>query len=390
MGKAKGNGRMTWEEDCVKCFLEACIHEATRLHRKGSGLHQWSWVYVRNQLQIVCHKKLAIKQMRNKYDSIKWTFFGWAYLKENMGHLYNPKTNTFKLTDDDWRDFIEEHPRAKSLRSSPLLFPDLCALLHERTCTLGGFRRNPTSKLPRSPVSLSSQDDQPLAIEDVSSDNSQEDDTETPSTSMSPNTQLPAMEAIPNSLNGDIEESCSLRSPNAHILEAEDAQNGNPKGGTQNPAAQCSESTTSAPLVDRAIRPSALNFNSNGERAKTKNKNFIEERPIKRCKTAQMVSQVEDISDAFRVIIKSHLSQLEDISDTLKVITKSYGGPSQKECIDKLNLVGWAKNSANYVAALGIFCEGSSYREAWMLLPIFNDELIKLWVSSVGRKLGYM
>lgn len=107
MGNPKGSVRMRWSLDCIKCFLEACIHEVTKVGRKEGSLHIRSWKYVQKQLQEVCNLKVTQKQMKNTYDYLKWKFLGWAYLKRKVGNLYNSKTNTFNLTEEEWRDFIK-------------------------------------------------------------------------------------------------------------------------------------------------------------------------------------------------------------------------------------------------------------------------------------------
>lgn len=151
----------------------------------------------------------------------------------------------------------------------------------------------------------------------------------------------------------------TVKSP-IQLHEDEDIGDNNQEDGIQTHSAQCSQSSTSVP-PDNIERPNALNSN------------LGEERPKKKCKTVTQFSQLE-----------------EELPNALNISTKSRVGPSQEECINKLNQLGWAKNCASYVTALGIFCEGPDYREGWMLLPVDNVELIELWVASVGKKLGYL
>nr|GEW01294.1 myb/SANT-like domain, Harbinger transposase-derived nuclease domain protein [Tanacetum cinerariifolium] len=357
MSKAKD--RMKWSENCIKHFLEACIEEVNKVGRKNEGsLRRPSWTNVGKQLLEVCNLEVTQKQMRNEYDHLKWKFFEWAYLKQTMSDRYNSETNAFNLTNEEWEDLFKDHPRAKNLRSSPLLFPDLCTKLYERAFTSDGTQDLSTHATPKS---------EPYDSEDTHS--SSEDDTQNPDTLQSPNVQLPETE---------------------HIRE-----NGQEREA-QHPSAQCSESTTSVPLVDQK-RSSALNPISNGEGTERRGKALTEERPKKKGKAVNeetLNKKGKTVNDERpkkkgKIVLKvSHLE--EDMSNALKVYFKSHVGPSQNDCIAKLDRLGWEKNLPYYVAALGIFCEGPSYREGWMLLPIDNVELVQLWIASVGKKLGYM
>ncbi|CAI9284160.1 unnamed protein product [Lactuca saligna] len=55
-----------------------------------------------------------------------------GYTKKNKtGNLYNPQTNTFNLTNEEWEDFKKGHPKAASLKTVPLVFPELYAELFD-------------------------------------------------------------------------------------------------------------------------------------------------------------------------------------------------------------------------------------------------------------------
>ncbi|XP_023758014.1 uncharacterized protein LOC111906492 [Lactuca sativa] len=78
--------------------------------------------------------------MKNAYDNLKAKYTGWVYLKNKTGNIYNSQTNTFNLTAEEWDDFKKGHPKAASLRTIPLPFPDLCAHLFDGNSATGNFR----------------------------------------------------------------------------------------------------------------------------------------------------------------------------------------------------------------------------------------------------------
>ena len=94
-----------WTNDQIKCLLESCIEEVNTLGRKGLSLHKDSWNKVGRVLKQNFGVDLTQKQMKNSYDNLKAKYTGWIYLKNKTGNLYNPQTNTFNLTTEEWDEF---------------------------------------------------------------------------------------------------------------------------------------------------------------------------------------------------------------------------------------------------------------------------------------------
>ena len=45
---------------------------------------------------------LIKKQMKNRFDNLKANFGAFLKLRNKLGNVYNPTTNTFNLTDEEW------------------------------------------------------------------------------------------------------------------------------------------------------------------------------------------------------------------------------------------------------------------------------------------------
>ncbi|XP_076951113.1 L10-interacting MYB domain-containing protein-like [Bidens hawaiensis] len=119
--------KQQWSNAHLKCLLETSIEEVNKVGRKGLSLQKDSW----NNLGRVLKEKFGLelnqKQMKNAYDNLKAKYIGWVYLKNKTGNLYNAQTNTFTLTNEEWEEFKKGHPKAASLKTTPLPFPNLCA-----------------------------------------------------------------------------------------------------------------------------------------------------------------------------------------------------------------------------------------------------------------------
>lgn len=91
--------RISWKnEKVVKTFLEACIQEVENGARGGSIL----WKNISEKLKDSHNFVAEQKQMKNHYDYLKAKYKAWSTLKNKVGDLYDPLTNTFDLTEDQW------------------------------------------------------------------------------------------------------------------------------------------------------------------------------------------------------------------------------------------------------------------------------------------------
>ncbi|KAI7740129.1 hypothetical protein M8C21_031195 [Ambrosia artemisiifolia] len=50
------------------------------------------------------------------------------------------KTNTFSLTNKEWEEFKKGHPKAGSLKTVPLSFPELCVKLFDGNAATGACK----------------------------------------------------------------------------------------------------------------------------------------------------------------------------------------------------------------------------------------------------------
>ncbi|XP_024996638.1 L10-interacting MYB domain-containing protein-like [Cynara cardunculus var. scolymus] len=150
------NVRVKWTNELTKRFLETCIEEVHKVGRNGGSLRKETWVKVEIKLEEVCHVKLTQKQLKNQYDYLKGKYSRWVYLRNKTGNIYDPEMNTFILTNQEWEDFFKGHPKARTLKTAPLIYPDLCIALFEGTSATGSRAYAPSSTRERTTISSSS------------------------------------------------------------------------------------------------------------------------------------------------------------------------------------------------------------------------------------------
>ncbi|PWA36401.1 hypothetical protein CTI12_AA600340 [Artemisia annua] len=132
IGELKKRKKTNWRnERVVKTFLEACIQEVEENGPRGGSLRASSWSKVATKLKSSHNFIVDQKQMKNHFDYLKAKYKAWSTLKKKAGNLYDPLTNTFNLTDEEWNLEIKGNKYVESLRCASLVFPKLCAQLYD-------------------------------------------------------------------------------------------------------------------------------------------------------------------------------------------------------------------------------------------------------------------
>ncbi|XP_076945709.1 uncharacterized protein LOC143616896 [Bidens hawaiensis] len=87
--------------------------------------------------------------MKNHYDYFKSKFIVWSKLKNKTGNVYDPVTNSFNLSEEEWQIEMKTSKVVESFRSVSLLYPELCIQLFEGSTSNGFDSWGPSSTLPR-------------------------------------------------------------------------------------------------------------------------------------------------------------------------------------------------------------------------------------------------
>nr|XP_043610822.1 L10-interacting MYB domain-containing protein-like isoform X1 [Erigeron canadensis] len=124
--------RVSWKrEKVVKTFLQACINQVAEDGRNGASLRAYTWRVVAEKLKGKHNLVVNQKQMKNHYDYLKSKYKAFLKLKNKRANVYDPLTNTFNLTEEEWNLEMKGNKYVESLKSTPLVFPELCAQLFD-------------------------------------------------------------------------------------------------------------------------------------------------------------------------------------------------------------------------------------------------------------------
>ncbi|KAL4587942.1 hypothetical protein LXL04_000819 [Taraxacum kok-saghyz] len=260
-------------------------------------------------------------------------YVGWAYLKNKTGNLYNPQTNMFNLTTEEWDDFKKGHPKAAVLKTHPLPHPELCAALFDGNSATGNLKWTSTqSTQPTQPVQTisgsSSCPVQPLEL------------MSTPFVAM------------------DDDDGTSYPSPTA-------------------PSPTAPSPTGPSPAAPSPTGPSPT-ANRPQKRAKPTTPRGHSASPSTPCSSSPKTSAIDSLSNK----IEQALEHLMKVPIKPKI-------PTIPECVEKLQVLQLEPDDPLRLAAFHVFGGVTSAREMWINLP---DEplILKGWIKMTATNLGVL
>ncbi|GKB65813.1 hypothetical protein Tco_0927225 [Tanacetum coccineum] len=87
--------------------------------------------------------------MKNHYDYLITKYTAWLSLRNKTDNIYDVSTNTFNLSEEEWKLEILKNKNVESLKTTTLPFMELCAPLFDGTLSTGVKSLGPSSTEPR-------------------------------------------------------------------------------------------------------------------------------------------------------------------------------------------------------------------------------------------------
>ncbi|CAI9268818.1 unnamed protein product [Lactuca saligna] len=130
------------------------------------GLKASSWAVVAEKLKTGHNFVVEKKQMKNRYNYLKAKYAVWLKLKNKIGNIYDPVTNSFTMTNEEWEAEAKVNNYIDKLRNAPLFCPELCTQLFEGATSTGVHSWGPSSTLPHPNETFSTHDFQDTEMEE--------------------------------------------------------------------------------------------------------------------------------------------------------------------------------------------------------------------------------
>nr|KAJ0202649.1 hypothetical protein LSAT_V11C500258800 [Lactuca sativa] len=224
----------------------------------------------------------------------------------------------------------EGHPKAGSLRTHPLPYPNFCASLFDGSSVSSSIKWTSTQTTPAD-TSSSSHCVQRLLIDDNPFNGLEDDDDD-------------------DDDDDDASNDTSARAPSDKAYG----------GSTYRPDKRAKTIDASTDRPDKSAKTTDASTDRLDKGAKT--------------------------NKAFKTSVS--LDELSlDMQKTLQHLVNRKEGPTVEECYERLKLVGLDPMDPIFLAAFHLFGMSMNMREAWMTLPLI-PEVLKGWIKITGTTLG--
>ena len=96
-----------WTPANHKIFIDLCLEETLKGNKPGTHFTKEGW---RNIMGSFCAKtgvRYDRKQIKNHWDATRKQWMSWVKLIGDSSMKWNPETNEFGATEEDWRNYIK-------------------------------------------------------------------------------------------------------------------------------------------------------------------------------------------------------------------------------------------------------------------------------------------
>ncbi|KAG2406278.1 L10-interacting MYB domain-containing protein [Vigna angularis] len=116
--------KASWTPAYHKMFVDLCIEETLNGNKNATHFTKEGWRNIVGSFNAKTGMRYDKKQIKNHYDSTRKLWKIWAKLIGDDKMKWDPHTNTFGASEEDWHNCIKAFPEAAQFRFKELQFSD--------------------------------------------------------------------------------------------------------------------------------------------------------------------------------------------------------------------------------------------------------------------------
>ncbi|XP_061356707.1 L10-interacting MYB domain-containing protein-like [Gastrolobium bilobum] len=116
--------KATWTPAHHKIFVDLCLEETLKGNNSGTHFTKEGWRNIVGYFYAKSGLSYDKKQIKNHYDSTRKQWKVWVKLIGDDRMKWDPETNKFGASEDDWRNCIKLIPEAAQFRFKEIQFSD--------------------------------------------------------------------------------------------------------------------------------------------------------------------------------------------------------------------------------------------------------------------------
>ncbi|GKV28341.1 hypothetical protein SLEP1_g37411 [Rubroshorea leprosula] len=122
--------KATWTPTLHKTFLDLCLEETTKGNKPGTYFTKAGWMNIVESF----HKQSGIryerKQIKNHWDFTREQWRTWCKLVQDSSMKWDPETNSFGASEEDWATYLKDNPDAAPYRFKELDHIDILKIIY--------------------------------------------------------------------------------------------------------------------------------------------------------------------------------------------------------------------------------------------------------------------
>ncbi|ESW35504.1 hypothetical protein PHAVU_001G240000 [Phaseolus vulgaris] len=123
--------KASWTPAYHKMFVDLCIEETLKGNKSATHFTKEGWRNIVGSFNAKTGMRYDKKQIKNHYDSTRKLWKVWAKLIGDDKMKWDPQTNTFGASEEDWHNCMKAFPEAAQFRFKELQFSDKLSVVFD-------------------------------------------------------------------------------------------------------------------------------------------------------------------------------------------------------------------------------------------------------------------
>lgn len=138
--------KASWTPAYHKIFVDLCLEETLKGNKAGSHFSKEGWKNIMGYFYAKTGVRYDKRQIKNHYDFTRKQWKIWVKLIGDDNMKWDPKTNTFDASEEDWLDYLKENPEAAQFRFKEIPFPEKLDIIYAESIQTGEMQPSTSSE----------------------------------------------------------------------------------------------------------------------------------------------------------------------------------------------------------------------------------------------------
>ncbi|ESQ40492.1 hypothetical protein EUTSA_v10015821mg, partial [Eutrema salsugineum] len=146
MIKTSDMPKAVWEADYHRVFLDLCVEQTLVGNKPGTHFSKEGWRNILKSFQEQTGAMYDRMQLKNHWDTMSRQWKIWSRLVQCSLMNWDPETNTFGASDEEWANYLQENPRAGQFRHKEVPHADKLSIIFSGVIEPGETYTPPSRK----------------------------------------------------------------------------------------------------------------------------------------------------------------------------------------------------------------------------------------------------